>query len=198
MDLPSPASGTDWSLQLRTSLSIQHITTLLEFSLKIPSTSSKVSIMNMYMRSCGISLSPIVVNLFMEKFKVKDINSVTHPSRLWPRCVDDLFVIEKAKHGNQFVQHINSIDPHIQFAQEMSNTQSSILFLDTLVSSGPDNTLLTTVYRKPDDTDQYLHWDIQHNLSAKYNVFKPHTQGYGSLCSPTSYCSRNRNTSGRL
>ena len=44
-------------------------------------------------------------------------------------------------------------------------------FLDTLLSPGPDNTSLTTVYRKPTHTNQYQHWDSHHNVSAKYSVF---------------------------
>ena len=36
-------------------------------------------------------------------------------------------------------------------------------------SSVPDNTLLTSEYKKT--TDHHLHWDRHHNLSAKYSVF---------------------------
>ena len=43
-------------------------------------------------------------------------------------------------------------------------------FLDTLATPGPDKTLLTTVYRKPTDTDQYLHGASHHNLPAKDSV----------------------------
>ena len=56
--------------------------------------------------------------------------------------------------------------------RETPNTEDSILFLHTLVSPGPDNTLLTTVYSKPIHTDHYLHWDSHHNMSAKYRMFK--------------------------
>ena len=42
--------------------------------------------------------------------------------------------------------------------------------LDTLVIPQPDGSLTTTVYRKPNQTDQYLHWDSYHSISAKYIV----------------------------
>ena len=81
----------------------------------------------------------------MEEFEIKTINSATHPPRLQFRYFADNFVIQKTEHSNQFLQHINSIDLHIQFTQETPDTEHSIPFLDTLVSQGPDNTLHTTV-----------------------------------------------------
>ena len=44
-------------------------------------------------------------------------------------------------------------------------------FLDTLVSPSPNNTLITSAYRRPTHTDQYLHWDSNHLIVAKHNVF---------------------------
>ena len=54
--------------------------------------------------------------------------------------------------------------------------QGSLPFLDTLVTIEPDNTFSTTVYRKPTHTDQYLHWDSNHHITAKQSVFNtlPH------------------------
>ena len=49
--------------------------------------------------------------------------------------------------------------------------QESLPFLDTLITIQPDNTFSTTVYRKPTHTDQYLHWDSNHHITAKQSVF---------------------------
>ena len=84
--------------------------------------------------------------------------------------MDDTFVINKAEHSQDLLQHINNQDPHIQFTVEPTQ-QGSLPFLDTLVTIQPDNTFSTSVYRKPTHTDQYLHWDSNHHITAKHSVF---------------------------
>ena len=68
------------------------------------------------------------------------------------------------------LHHINNQDPHIQFTVEPTK-QGSLPFLDTLVTKEPDNTFSTTVYRKPTHTDQYLHWDSNHHITAKQSIY---------------------------
>ena len=106
----------------------------------------------------------------MEEFEVKALQSFPNPPSLWLRFVDNTFVINKAKHSQDLLQHINSQDPHIQFTVEPTQ-QGSLPFLDTLVTIQPDNTFSTSVYRKPTHTDQYLHWDSNHHITAKQSVF---------------------------
>ena len=90
--------------------------------------------------------------------------------QLWLRYVDDTFVTQEAKQSTITTTH-NSQDPHIQFTIEEPNQEGALPFLDTLVCPGPNNTLVTTVYRKPTHTDQYLHWDSNHFITAKNNAF---------------------------
>ena len=85
--------------------------------------------------------------------------------------MDDTLVIQEAEHGQQFLQHINSQDPNIQFTVEEPGTDGSIPFLDTKVEPGPNNTIHTTVYRKPTHTDQYSHWDSNHFITSKNSVY---------------------------
>ena len=56
--------------------------------------------------------------------------------------MDDTFVIQQAEQCHQFVQHINSLDLHIQYSTEDLKEGGSIPFLDTLVSLGPQKTPL--------------------------------------------------------
>ena len=55
-------------------------------------------------------------------------------------------------------------------------------FLDTIVKPDADNTLSLTVYRKPMHTDQYLQWDSQHNLVAKYSVISTISHRARTVC----------------
>ena len=47
----------------------------------------------------------------------------------------------------------------------------------------PNNSLLTSVYRKPTHTDLYLHWDSHHHLSAKFSVIKTLKHRAKTVCS---------------
>ena len=85
--------------------------------------------------------------------------------------MDDTFVITKAEHSKTLLQQINNQDPHIQFTVEEPSQQGTLPFLDTLITIQPNNTFTTTAYRKPAHTDQYLHWDSNHFITAKQSVY---------------------------
>ena len=80
------------------------------------------------------------------------------------------------------MDHINSIDPRIKFTVECNQENGAIPFLDTLVKPDADNSLSIRVYCKPTHTDQYLHWDSHHSLSAKYSVIGTLTHRAKSVC----------------
>ena len=85
----------------------------------------------------------------MEDFEIKAISSAEYPLSCRKRYVDDTFVVSEAARKEKFLKHINSTDPHIQFTTEDAKPDGSLPFLDTVVLPQPDNSLLTTVYRKP-------------------------------------------------
>ena len=78
--------------------------------------------------------SPIVANLFLEELESKAISTSPILHRLCLRYVDDILVIQQVEHSKQFLHHINFIDPNIQFTRDISSSDGSIPFLDTLVS----------------------------------------------------------------
>ena len=88
------------------------------------------------------------------------------PPLPWKIFVDDTFIVIKSAHKRSFLDHINSLDQHIQFTSEDSKIDVSMPFLDILVNGS----LRTAVYRKPTHTDLYLHWESHHTTSSKYSV----------------------------
>ena len=65
----------------------------------------------------GSPVSPIVASLYMENFEKKALNT-TSTLRLWMRYVDGTFVIQREDQKQNFLNHINNIDPAIRFAVE--------------------------------------------------------------------------------
>ena len=162
----------DPALPQRTSMSIQQIVTLLEFCLKNTYFLFQGKFYEQVQGAAmGSPISPLIANLFMEEFEVKALSSCPHPLSLWLRFVDDIFVISKAEYSQPLLQHISNQDPHIQFTVEEPSQQGTLPFLDTLVTIESNNTFITLVYRKPIHTDQYLHWDSNHFITAKQSVY---------------------------
>ena len=56
-------------------------------------------------------------------------------------------------------------------------------FLDILIIPQSDGSLMTTVFRKPTQTDQYLQWDSYHTISAKYSVISVLYERAKAVCS---------------
>ena len=97
--------------------------------------------------------------------------------------MDETFVIIERRYKEEFFQHINSIDENIQFTAENTRDDGAIPFLDTLVIPQNDGSLLTTVYRKPTHTKQYLQWDSHHVISAKYSIISTLLHRAKDVCS---------------
>ena len=162
-------------LHHRTSMSTHHIIILLEFCLK---NTYFLFQGKYYDHVCGGVLgSPSVLfwpTCSWKSLKLRPIKNALHLPRLWLRYVDDTFVIQNADYNHQFLQHISSIGPHIQFTAETPKSDGSIPFLYIYFHMDL-TTLLTNVKVIPTHTDQYLHWDNHHNPSSKFSVLNNHT-----------------------
>ena len=66
----------------------------------------------------GPCVSPMVGNLYMNDFETKAITSAEHLSRICNRYEDDTFMVHTARHRDEFLEHINSIDSSLQFTVE--------------------------------------------------------------------------------
>jgi hypothetical protein len=119
----------------------------------------------------GSPLSPIVANLYMEKFEKIALETYPLKPSRWKRYVDDTNV--KWPHGKEeldrFFEHLNGISENIKFTMELEEN-NSIPFLDVLMIRKQDGTLGHKVFRKKTHTDSYLHADSHHHPSQKMGV----------------------------
>ena len=106
----------------------------------------------------GSSVSSIVAILYMKYFEQKALSTAPNIQAFWHRYVDDTYVIQKEVNTQDILQHINSVDPAIQFTVENNKDDGAIPFLDTIVKPEADGNLSIAVYRKPTHVDQYLQW----------------------------------------
>ena len=106
----------------------------------------------------------------MEDFERKALEQFVFKPKLWRRYVDDTFVIWQ--HGREnldsFLVHLNSIEESIKFTMEIEEN-NRLPFLDVLVHK-QNGIPKTTVYKKPTNTGQYLHFESNHNLNTKLGV----------------------------
>ena len=79
------------------------------------------------------------------------------------------------------LNHLNSIDPYINFTTEPLNNQGAIPFLNTFPR--PSGSEIITVYRKPTHTDRYLDFNSNHPKSAKCAVVRAVADKAKNVCS---------------
>ena len=79
------------------------------------------------------SISPLLPTCLWKGLKSKPLALPLTP-HLWLRFGDDTFVIQMAEHSQQFLPHIKTQDPKIQFTMEEPSPDGSLLFLDTKVT----------------------------------------------------------------
>uniref|UniRef100_A0AAR5QIB8 Reverse transcriptase domain-containing protein n=2 Tax=Dendroctonus ponderosae TaxID=77166 RepID=A0AAR5QIB8_DENPD len=132
----------------------------------------------------GSLLSPVVANLFMEKFEETALITAPLKPTIWYRYVDDTFVIWR--HGRKnldiFLDHLHKQHPDIQFTVEVEQNYQ-LAFLDVLVPR-QGNRLDHKVYRKATPTNRYLHKLSNHHPSQKQGIIKTLTDRARKICGP--------------
>ena len=120
----------DTELHQRTTMSTQNIMDLLEFCLCNTYFLFQGNYFEQTQGAAMVSpVSPVLANLYMESFEDRALSSAVNPPRWWKRFVDDTFVILKKDHKEEFLHHINSVDPSIQFTTEEQKEDGSMPFL---------------------------------------------------------------------
>ena len=73
------------------------------------------------------------------------------------RYVDDTFAIfENEAECNEFFNILNYLNPALKFTSEKEKSES-LAFLDVKIQKS-DSKFITSVYRKPSFTGQYIRW----------------------------------------
>jgi hypothetical protein len=88
----------------------------------------------------------------------------------WKRYLDDCFIFWDQKWGNitDFFSLLQNLHPKIDFT--MDNSSEEIPFLDILIRKNSDGTIITDIYRKPTDSQRYLHFRSHHPDNCKKAV----------------------------
>ncbi len=120
----------------------------------------------------GTPIPPNYANLFMGKFEqdhVYNNNPFQSNIKVWMRYIDDCFMIWSGSEQelDSFVSFINSKIPSIKFTMEKSC--DSIHFWDVKVRK-INESLHTTVFRKPTDKNTILSIDSYHPAPLKRSL----------------------------
>ena len=97
---------------------------------------------------------------------MKALNTYANSPRIYYRYVDDTIAAIKKTNIDDFHQHLNSLNTHIQFTIERYK-DTGISFLDTSNFVEVDGSISTSVYRKETHSDRYLHFTIQSNIRGR-------------------------------
>ena len=109
------------------------------------------------------------------------LSSSTRKPKHYYHFVDDgLGHFINHTHAEEFLQHLNSLAPDLEYTIEHPNPDGGIPFLDILIH--PDNS--TSIYRKPTNTNLYTHYASAATMSSKESVVRTLTRRAYKLCSP--------------
>ena len=128
--------------------------------------------------------SPLTVTL--AEIRVTDIeqraiaNSTRKPKHYYHFVDDGFGYFIDRNHAEEFLEHLNSLAPDLDYTIEHPSPDGSIPFLDVLIHSDTS----TSIYRKPTNTNLYTHYSSATTMSSKESVVRTLTRRAYKLCSP--------------
>ena len=130
----------------------------------------------------GSPLGPTLANIFMGYLESKMVDELTSQT-LYIRYMDDCLVISQSEKANEnLFRKLNSLHEKISFTKEVE-INSEIPFLDILIKKS-NNGFLTSLYRKPSFTGQYLHFQSFCSKRRKINLVRTLYHRACMICSP--------------
>ena len=129
--------------------------------------------------------------IVIQNIEESALTTCRHTIPLWLRYVDDTFTGVHKDKIDEFHDHLNEQNADIQFTREVEE-DGKFPFVDCLVSR-QENTLLTTVYRKPTHTDRLLDKSSYNPTSHKATTIKTLTKRVPLVCNtPDSLSNENK------
>ena len=130
----------------------------------------------------GSPLGPILANIFVGFHEERLFQNINKPI-IYFRYVDDTFALFTCREDAiSFLQSLNNLHPALQFTHE-EEVDNCIPFLDVLVERVGSN-FLTSVYRKPTFTGEYVPWGSFCPSRRKINLIACLTTRAVKICSP--------------
>ena len=129
----------------------------------------------------GSPLGSILSDICMVDLETTLLPTLTDHIKDWSRYVDDTISIVKTDSINHIIAVLNSFHPNIQFTHEIE-ANNKIPFLDITIIRN-NTTLSTTVYRKPTNSDIYIHWKAFAPSTWKRGTLRTLTRRAHIVCS---------------
>ena len=124
----------------------------------------------------------VVAEIVIQSIEEQALASYKRTIPLWLRYVDDTFVTLHKDKIDDFHEHLNRQNAHIQFTKEIED-DGKIPFLDCLAIRDK-NRLQTMVYRKPTHTDRLLDKSSYIPTSHKATRIRTLTRRALLVCDP--------------
>ena len=114
----------------------------------------------------GSPLSPVLACLFMESFEKSRIKPIIGAHTRYFRYVDDcLVLLPRREKTSTTLDAINGLHPNIKFTME-EECDEKLPFLDMMLHRNGNN-LKFSVYRKPTNRDDFIHYFSAHDARTK-------------------------------
>ncbi|XP_063604268.1 uncharacterized protein LOC134779871 [Penaeus indicus] len=122
----------------------------------------------------GASVSVAIAEIFVHASIEERRQKLAKQPAVFYRYIDDIFGIFTGTEAQllEYHQGLNKIHPDLKFTVEYSKKE--LPFLDTLVYLDAEGKVQTSVYHKPSNTHQYLHFQSCHPPSLKRSL--PYSQ----------------------
>ncbi|MEL6802794.1 MAG: reverse transcriptase domain-containing protein, partial [Bacteroidota bacterium] len=132
----------------------------------------------------GSPLGPALANIFVGYYEKILFSSVERPP-VYVRYVDDTFAMfEDVADCREFHDRINNLHSCLRFTKEEEDDCGRLPFLDVLVERNCSQAkMLTSVYRKPSFSGEYVRWNSFCDQKRKINLIKTLTHRALTICS---------------